>query len=60
MTGFERLPTLPVRRRLPSLLRGTRHPLLTETDSLHLVALFGDNHMGLGGVAWGTLRLIVA
>ena len=58
MTSFERLTAFPIRSRLASFLRGTRHALLTETDSLHLVALFSDNHMGLGGVARGALGFV--
>lgn len=58
MASLERFTTLAVRLRLTGFLRRPRHTLLTETNQLHLTALFGKHSMRLLGV-WGALRFVV-
>ena len=60
MAGFERLAPFTIGRRLSLFLWGTADALLAEPNYLGLVALFGQNHMTLGGVGRGSLWFVDA
>ena len=57
---FEGFPPFPIGSGFAGLFGGAGDALLSEADGFDLVALFGDNNVGLLRMVGGALRFVVS